>query len=107
ELIADLEAIYTGNALRVALASGKIGTGAAEAQRENMSWVQRNLLGLVAGLVAIALAGGAGGLYYYSSDQDRRAKAANERLRAGELYQALSVLNDPRPVPAGARDLLD
>src|SRR5690606_31842833 len=54
-----------------------------------------------------ALAGGAGGLYYYSSDQDRRAKAANERLRAGELYQALSVLNDPRPVPAGARDLLD
>jgi len=94
ELIRDLEAIRAGNLMKEALASYKLGTGAKEAQLENMTWAQRHLLRLVA-MVAVAIGGGGIGLYYYL---DARA-SAREKVTAFE--NRLAPLDQPTPIPSG------
>ncbi len=99
-LIMDLEAIRNGNMLQSALANYRLGTGADDAQRENMSWAQRNLMKIVGAAVILLLIAGGLGLWYNKYHQDLLAKEAGERQRAGELFAVLSALDAPNSIPA-------
>jgi formylglycine-generating enzyme required for sulfatase activity len=81
ELVHDLEAIRTGSMLKSAIANYKLGTGAEEAKREQMTWLQRNMLPVAAAaLLVIGL--GVGGYVWWSGNQqalrDAEMAAANE-----------------------------
>ncbi len=106
-LIADLEGIRNGNLLKSALVGYRLGTGADAAQRENMSWAQRNLMRLVAAAVVLLLAAGGLGLWYNSQRQDALAQQAALRQRASDLFRALSVLDAPKPIPGDSERALE
>ena len=98
ELITDLQAIKTGVMLKVALANYK-GTGADEARREQMNWIQRNLLkvALAAGVVVL----GGGSLVYLQITKQNEARAA-----ITEKAQVLSDLDRATSLPQGVDTLL-
>ena len=82
ELVRDLEAIRAGSMLKSAIANYKLGTGADEAKREQMTWLQRNMLPVAA--AALLVFGGIGyGIYSY-----------NEKLRKAESIAELKRKDD-------------
>jgi len=95
ELIKDLDGIRTGNLLQSALINYRQGTGAEEAQRENLSWAQRHLLQLVSGMIVLLIAIGLAGFAYVKHYQESQLEARN-------LYTELSALDSPQPIPRGA-----
>ncbi|MDA3963140.1 MAG: protein kinase, partial [Planctomycetota bacterium] len=102
ELVRDLEAIKTGAMFESALANLR-GTGASEAKREQMSWLQRNLIPvLIAAGAAVALAGG-GGWWY--AKQLRDADAASQRATQ-EIRPLLEPLDQVASIPSGVEELL-
>jgi formylglycine-generating enzyme required for sulfatase activity/tRNA A-37 threonylcarbamoyl transferase component Bud32 len=98
-LVKDLEDIRNGNMVKSVISNYKLGTGAEEAKRENMSWAQRNLLKLVAAAVVILLAGG--GFLIWFTQQIQNAAADANRLR-----EVLKDLDKVAPLPADADGLL-
>ncbi len=98
-LVKDLEDIRNGNMVKSVISNYKLGTGAEEAKRENMSWAQRNLLKLVAAAVVILLAGGFFLIWFTQQIQDAAADA--NRLR-----EVLKDLDKVAPLPADADGLL-
>ncbi len=86
DLVRDLEAIRAGSMLKSAIANYKLGTGADEAKREQMTWLQRNML-KVAAAALVVIGGGVAVTFYYAD------KAAKERealaLTKGQGEQAV------------------
>ncbi len=85
--------------LKSALANFK-GTGADEARREQMNWLQRNLLavGIAAGVVVL----GGGGAAYWYIQKAGEAERLIDRERA-----SLISLNKPEPLPEGIEASLE
>ncbi|GDY11561.1 hypothetical protein LBMAG53_04390 [Planctomycetota bacterium] len=106
-LVTDLEGIRNGNLLKSSLSSYRLGTGADEAQRENLSWAQRHLMHLVAACVVLVLVAGGSGLSYYSHRQEVLAQQAMLRQRASDLLNTLSVLDAPKPIPSDSERALE
>ncbi len=77
DLVRDLEAIRTGSMLKSAIANYKLGTGADEAKREQMTWLQRNMMKVAAAGLLVIGGGVGGGWYYY--DQIQQEKRARDR----------------------------
>ncbi len=100
ELIRDLDGIRQGSLLASALATYRGGTGAEEAQRENLSWAQRNLVTLILALAALLALGGVGGFFLLQHEEKNVHDAA-------ELARALAVLDSPQPIPRGAAQDLE
>jgi tRNA A-37 threonylcarbamoyl transferase component Bud32 len=106
DLVRDLEAIRTGSMLKSAIANYKLGTGADEAKREQMNWVQRNLLKLTIAAGLVVAAGAVGGWFWVEkrSAQDlvkKQAIEATERLK-----QTLGDYRAAAPVPNEAESML-
>ncbi len=99
ELIRDLEDIRSGRMLASALANYRLGTGAAEAKRENMSWAQRHLLVLVSAIVLVAFAAGLGLWWLTELSREAYVRREAQRTRAGELFNILKDLDSPRSIP--------
>ena len=99
ELVKDLDDIRSGNLAQSAISTYKQTTGAAEAQRANMSWQQRHQRKLVATAVAALLIGTSAILYV-----SHRAELA--KVRAHELHASLMVLDQAVPLPVQVEDRL-
>ncbi|MBN8524262.1 MAG: protein kinase [Planctomycetes bacterium] len=112
ELVRDLEAIKTGSMLKSAIANYKLGTGAAEAKREQMNFFQRHLLPIAAGVALVVVGGGFGGYIYLSKDSARKVAEAEQRNQAeskvanlrGTLSQSL---DNVAPLPDEVEAKLD
>ena len=100
ELIRDLDGILQGNMLASALANYRGGTGAEEAQRENLSWAQRNLVTLMLTLALLLTLGGVGGFFLLQHE-------AKNVQNVAELARALAMLDSPQPIPRGATQDLE
>ncbi len=86
DLVRDLEAIKTGSMLKSAIANYKLGTGADEAKREQMTWLQRNMLKVAAAALLVIGGGVATGWYL----MDKAAKQReDEALAKGQGEQAV------------------
>ncbi len=110
DLVRDLEAIRTGSMLKSAIANYKLGTGADEAKREQMNWVQRNLvkLALAAGLV-VALAAFAGWYLLEKRGAERSAQELVKKAAIEAAERLKKTLGDYRaaaPVPNEAESML-
>ena len=106
ELVKDLEDIRNGNLLKSAMANYKLGTGADEAQRENMSWAQRHLLPLAAAVALVVLGGGGLGLMWYNGKAAERAAQVSAELEVARLRDTLKDLDKVAPLPAKAEQVL-
>ncbi|NRA36834.1 MAG: SUMF1/EgtB/PvdO family nonheme iron enzyme, partial [Planctomycetes bacterium] len=91
-LVNDLHNIQEGVRLEALLAE-KLSTGADEARKENLSWAQRNLLKIVAGVAATLLA--AGGYAWYDYQQKRTADQIQRTSDRAEAKIATNI-NDIR-----------
>lgn len=97
ELAADLDAIRAGAMLQSALASYRLATGALEARREQMSWLQRNILPLsAAAFLALGIAGI--GAWRWNDTTRRNEFAATQD--SSRLRQSLAAsLDNIAPLP--------
>ena len=98
-LVKDLEDIRNGNMVKSVISNYKLGTGADEAKRENMSWAQRNLLKLVA-VAVIVLISGVGGIIWYTMG------VADASSKANRLREVLKDLDKVVPLPNDVDGLL-
>lgn len=113
DLVKDLEGIKTGALLASAIAHIK-GTGASEAKREQMNWLQRHLVPVLIAAGAVIATGGGLGWWYMTrqgqADIEAATAAANARLDqqriAEALKPALKVLDQVAPLPGDVDALL-
>ena len=80
ELVRDLELWRTGAMVKSAIANYKLGTGANEAKREQMSWLQRNMLPVAA--VSLLVIGGLGGGAFLKMQADSEQQKLESKLSA-------------------------
>ena len=107
ELVKDLEGIRNGILLMSALANYRLGTGADEAKRENMSWSQRHLLPLVGALVAVILIAGGGGLWWYQNASEAASRREAKARDIASLRTYLQDLDQVASLPTLATPKLD
>jgi len=98
ELVRDLEGIRSGQLLKSAIAHYQLTTGAKEAKREQMNWLQRQLLP-VAAAALVVIAGGVGGGWWIVDRNQKDAMARERQSLVGEKAVA-----DQRTALAAALD---
>ncbi len=106
DLVRDLEAIKAGSMLKSAIANYKLGTGADEAKREQMTWLQRNMLKVAAAALVVIGGGVAGGWYVYDKGQQEKLAAERqsmlgEKRIADERAAIQSILGEVAALPEG------
>ena len=112
DLVRDLEAIRTGTMLKSAIANYKLGTGADAAKREQMTWMQRNMLPVAAAALLVIGAGVGGGWWMYDKAQiEKQAKREHELVgeqQIAGLRNTLKVgLDVAAPLPDEVEKQLD
>ncbi|HAT12063.1 MAG TPA: hypothetical protein DCS97_16110, partial [Planctomycetes bacterium] len=109
ELVRDLEAIKAGSMLKSAIANYKLGTGADEAKREQMTWLQRNMLPVAAAALLVIGLGVGGYIWLAGKEQAKRdaeTAAANAQIlkdKEAELVGKKILLDERK----GISDIMD
>jgi formylglycine-generating enzyme required for sulfatase activity/tRNA A-37 threonylcarbamoyl transferase component Bud32 len=104
ELVRDLEAIKAGSMLKSAIANYKLGTGADEAKREQMTWLQRNMLPVAAAALLVIGLGVGGYIWYEGKQQAKRdtekeaAFKAERDAREKELIGKQKLLDERKGI---------